>query len=206
MDRPPAILQHLHKLSGQLENDEAFFDCLPHGKEKCSSKRILRFLEEDAHLLFKRAFCFEIKDSMHAWARSFGVECKTLCLVRRIKHSPYAVLFEILTTTAHSHNDIYPKTSYHISLSTFHLEKSIGAVENYTILAKQPRLIELENCFAEKYEERLYPSWLKHFIAIFPHSTRWHNSQKAVQRLKELEHNMQWHIQQQFSTFGNNAD
>ncbi len=203
MDTPTAILQHLQKLSGQLESDEAFFDCLPRGQGNCSSKRILRFLEEDAHLLFKRAFCFEVKDRMQIWAKSYGVDCKTLCLVRRIKNSPYAVLFEILITTAQSMNDLFPKKSYYVCLNTFHLEKTVGSLENYRSLAKQPGLIEFENCFAEKYEEMLYPEWLKKISSLLPHRAKWKENQRGIRQLKEMEKNILWQIQQDFSTFRN---
>lgn len=206
MDEHPSIFQHLHKLSTQLENDDAFFDCLPRRQANCSTKKILHFLEHDSHLLFKRAFCFEVRDQMHAWARSYGVHCKTLCVVRRLKHSPRAVLFEILITLAQGDNDLYPTHRYYISLSTFHLEKTIGHSGNYALLAKQPRLAEFEGCFAERYEEKIYPEWLQKMINALPHRAQWHANRNAVRRLKEIEKNMLWQIQQNFSTFYNEAD
>jgi hypothetical protein len=116
------------------------------------------------------------------------------------------VLFEILITTGENSNDIYPTRTYHISLSTFHLQKTIGSPDNYTLLARQPRLAEFESCFAEKYEEKLYPLWLQRIIDVLPHRTEWHARRRAIKRIQEIEKDMRWGIGENISTFLNQAD
>ena len=197
----PSITKYLKMLSEQLEGDEALLNCIPKGILTCPDKKVIHFLENDAHLLLKRSFCFKPKNQILALARSYGVTVRLSECVRRIKESPNAISFHIISSVSKEDGVPYTKKSFQISVYTFNLLDTIGDLENYKSLAESPRLADCREVFRGKYEKTIYSPWLQAIIHILPHRKSWHDRNRIFSQLERLETGILWLAENNISTF-----
>ena len=197
----PSIRSYLNKLSEQLEGDEALLNCIPKGIFTCSDKKVVHFLENDAFLLLKRSICFRPKNNMTAFAKAYGVDIRLLECVRRIKESPYAISFHIMTSVSQSDGALYPKKSCEISICVFNLLNTIGEIENYKSLENSLRLDSCKEVFRTRCEKNLYGPLLQSVINFLPHRRAWHDKQKIFNHLERLTVGIAWLADQKISTF-----
>lgn len=197
----PSIHSYIKMLSEQLEGDEALFSCMPKGILTCPDKKVIHFLENDAFLLLKRSYCFKPKNSMLAFARSYGVDIRLSECIRRIKESPYAISFHIMSSVSKEDGIPYSKKSFEVSIYTFNLADTIGDPENYRSLSESPRLADCREIFRGKYEKKIYSHWLQSIINILPHGKSWHDRNRIFSQLERLETGILWLAENNISTF-----
>jgi len=197
----PSIHSYIKMLSEQLEGDEALFNCIPKGILTCSDKKVIHFLENDAFLLLKRSYCFKPKNQLLAWSRSYGVDIRLSECIRRIKESPNAISFHIMSSVSKEDGLPSTKKSFEISIYAFNLLDTIGDLENYKSLAESPRLADCREVFRAKYEKTIYSPWLQAIIHILPHRKSWHDRNKIFEQLERLENGIIWLAENNISTF-----
>lgn len=197
----PSIHSYIKMLSEQLEGDEALLSCIPKGILTCPDKKVIHFLENDASLLLKRSFCFKPKNQILVLARSYGVTVRLSECVRRIKESPYAISFHIMSSVSESYGGSPATKTFQISLYVFHLLNTIGDLENYRILDQSPRLDSCEEVFRASYEKTLHGPRIQSLIDILPHRKSWHDKKKIFNQLEKLEAGILWLAENKISTF-----
>lgn len=200
MDQNPSLQKYLEKLSEELRSPESdLLDTLPNGIRTCSDQEVLDFLEKRSHLLFKNTFCFRPRLA-YTLVQPYA-QGDYLCLIRKISGSNMAIAVWILKLKSQSQNELFPKTTYQLTITEFDFIKSVGHVNNCELLKQERcRLINWQDIFEGNYSKKHYPALVRSLAERLPGGKARILRRKIFEELEKLEQGIRWFIEQHLKT------